>query len=444
LSKTQQTNIRYFSKRLFSLQLEIAIPFGVAKVPYPMTQALQLRLIKVLLSLLIGICLPGPVSCLAETPMVETRGLWVECEGSQDTLSTKAKIDQLIQRARRYGFNTLYVQVYRHDRAWYNSRYADTAPYRDIVKREKIDPLAYLIQQAHQAGLKVHAWLNCFRIGKDRRAPILRRFGDDIITRDGKGVSLLKYKTSDLPDGGYWLDPGDKNVILYLRNIIAEVARKYTGLDGIHLDYARYPFNSPYAGSRWANRNDLGYGKESVRRFKEWTGVDPLTMKLTRSNCQAWDNWRRHQLNSFIEGAYGLVRQINPSLDFSIAVIAWADRAYLSSFQDWRRWLDEGSVYYVAIMNYGTDSRMARYLTGTAIAARGERQVFIGLGQYLLGTKPEALLQQIADCRQAGADGIVLFSYDSICKNPDVLKIIKENAFQKPAGIPEMEWKKRD
>jgi len=67
-------------------------------------------------------------------------------------------------------------------------------------------------------------------------------------------------------------------------------------------------------------------------------------MELTRSNCQAWDNWRRHQVNTFVEGVYGLVRQLNPSLDFSVAVIAWADRAYLSSFQDWRRWLDEGSV----------------------------------------------------------------------------------------------------
>jgi uncharacterized lipoprotein YddW (UPF0748 family) len=351
-----------------------------------------LRLKKVLIPLILGVCLSVSASCPADSTR-ETRGLWVECEGSQETLSTKAKIDQLIRRAQSSRFNTLFIQVYRHDRAWYNSRYADTTPYRDIVKREKIDPLAYLIQHARKAGLKVHAWLNMFRIGKGKNAPVLKRFGRDIITRDGKGISLLNYQTSALPDGGYWLDPGDENVTLYLRNIIAEVVRKYPGLDGIHLDYTRYPFNSPYAGSRWAGRNDLGYGKESVRRFKKWTGVDPITMELTRSNCQAWDNWRRHQLNSFVEGAYGLVRRLNPSLDFSVAVIAWADRAYLSSFQDWRRWLDEGSVDFVAPMNYGTDSRMASYLTGTAIAARGDRQVYIGLGQYLLGSRPEVLLQ---------------------------------------------------
>ncbi|MDP8213790.1 MAG: family 10 glycosylhydrolase [Candidatus Euphemobacter frigidus] len=397
---------------------------------------------KSLIILLLANGLSASPGCRAAAPLREARGLWVECEGSQETLSTRAGIDQLIQRASEAGFNTLFVQVYRHDRAWFNSRYADATPYRDIVKREQIDPLAYLIGRAHRAGLRVHAWLNMFRIGKDRKAPILKRFGGDIITRDGRGKSLLSYKPQDLPDGGYWLDPGDEQVSLYLRNIIAEVVRKYPGLDGIHLDFTRYPYNTPHAGSRWANRNDLGYGKESVRRFKKWTGLDPMTMELTRSNCQAWDNWRRLQVNNFVESAGALVRSLEPSLTFSVAVIAWADRAYLSSFQDWRRWLEEGTVDFVAPMNYGTDSRLARYLTWTALAARGSRQVYIGLGEYLLGNKPEVLLQQMADCRKAGADGIVLFSYDSMCKKPHIFNALKKNVFQRQAAVPEMPWKK--
>lgn len=373
----------------------------------------------------------------------EARGLWVECEGSQETLYSRAKIDQLIDRAQKYGFNTLFIQIYRHDRAWYKSRYADSTPYLEIIREEKIDPLAYLIQKGHMAGLKIHAWLNMFRIGKNKNVPILRRFGEDIVTRDGKGISLLKYNADALPDGGYWLDPGDENVSLYLRNIIAEVVRAYPDLDGIHLDFVRYPFNSPYAGSLWANRNDLGYGKDSVRRFKEWTGLDPLRMELNRSNCQAWDNWRRYQINTFVESSYGLVRRLNPSLDFSIAVIAWADRAYLSAFQDWRRWLDEGLVDFVATMNYGTDSRQARYLTLTAMASRGVRQVYIGLGEYLLGNKPDLLLQQLTDCRKAGADGIVLFSYDSMCRNPGIFNTLKQHVFQSPAQVPKMPWKEQ-
>ncbi|MFH1039234.1 MAG: family 10 glycosylhydrolase [PVC group bacterium] len=393
--------------------------------------------------LLVAIGLGMVPSCRAEPPLKEARGVWVECEGSQETLSTRAKIDQMIRRAADAGFNEIFVQVYRHDRAWFNSRYADTAPYRDILKREKIDPLAYLIGRAHQSGLKVHAWLNMFRIGKDRNAPILRRFGTDVVTRDGKGVSLLDCKPPNLPDGGYWLDPGDEKVVLYLKNIVSEVIRKYPGLDGIHLDFVRYPFNSPYAGSLWANRNDLGYGRESMRRFREWKGLDPLTMELTRSNCLAWDNWRRHQVNTFVESASALTRRLNPGLVFSVAVVAWADRAYLSAFQDWRCWLDEGSVDVVAPMNYGTDSRLARYLTWGAVSACGKRQVYVGLGQYLLENNPAALLRQMSDVRASGAAGIMLFSYDSMCKTPGLFKTIRDSFFQQPAVAPEMPWKKK-
>lgn len=387
------------------------------------------------------LAIPAPAG--ASRPVREARGLWVECEGTGRTLNTREGIDRLVRRAEEGGFNLIFAQVYRHDRAWYDSQYADTTPFREIREQEKIDPLSYLVSRADRSGIQVHAWLNMFRIGRDRKSPVLRRFGEDIVTRDGKGVSLLDYPAGRLPDGGYWLDPGDPRVSLYLRHLIAETIRKYPGISGIHLDFIRYPFNSPYAGSFWANRHDLGYGRESVRRFREKTGIDPLTMEITRSNCQAWDNWRRLQVNNFVADAGKLVRQLNPALAFSVAGIAWADRAYLSSFQDWRRWLEEGKVDFVATMNYGVDPRLAKYLTWSALAARGERQVYVGLGEYLLKDRPEDLLRQISDARQAGADGIVLFSYDSMISTPEIFKTLRESLFQQPAVVPEMPWKRK-
>jgi len=117
----------------------------------------------------------------------EVRALWVECEGSNDTLSSKKKIDELIERARAARVNLLYVQLLRHNRAWFNSRLADSSPYRAFLRKEQTDPLLYLLARAHQAGIQVHAWLNVFRIGKDRNAPILRQLGADAVTRDGTG-----------------------------------------------------------------------------------------------------------------------------------------------------------------------------------------------------------------------------------------------------------------
>jgi len=377
-----------------------------------------------------------------EVALGEARGLWVECEGSQETLFSREKIDRMISRAAASGFNLLLIQIYRHDRAWFNSLLADTTPYRRIVKKEKIDPLGYIIAKAHRAGLEVHAWMNMFRIGKDRRAPVLRRLGDGVVTRDGRGRSLLSYPEKSLPDGGYWLEPGDKNVRKYLLDIIGEVIRKYPDLDGIHLDFVRYPYSAPHGGSLWAGKKDFGYGRESVARFKKWTGLDPLKMEFNRSNCQAWDNWRRYQINSFISEVYGFAHQLRPALKVSAAVIAWADRAYLSAFQDWRRWLEEGTVDFAAPMNYSTDPRLSGYLTRSAVAFRKRRQVYIGLGAYLLLDNQPVLFQEIAACRAAGASGILFFSYDALCRKPEILRSIKNKFFSPPASVPPMPWKK--
>jgi uncharacterized lipoprotein YddW (UPF0748 family) len=400
----------------------------------------MLMLRRLLFPLLLLISLPLAGSLYAGKAPREARGLWVECEGSQGVLYSRKKIDLMIRRAKKSGFNILFVQVYRHDRAWYNSVIADTAPYRRIITKEKIDPLAYIIKEGHRAGLEVHGWLNMFRIGKDARAVVLRRLGKDAVTRDGKGRSLLYRKS--LPDGGYWLDPGDSRVRKYLLNIITEVVRKYPGLDGVHLDFIRYPYFSPTGGSFWAGRHDLGYGEESVRRFRKWTGLNPLKMKITRSNCQAWDDWRRHQLNNFLESVQRQLHALNRRLKLSAAVVAWADRAYLSSFQDWRRWLEEGLVDFVVVMNYSTDARLARYLAQGALASQQKRQVYVGLGAYLLLNQPRVLIRQIEDCRRAGAPGVVLFSYDALCKDPKIFDLLRAGVFSRPAVIPAMPWKK--
>jgi uncharacterized lipoprotein YddW (UPF0748 family) len=356
-------------------------------------------------------------------------------------MSSRKKIDELVVRAKACGFNVLFVQVYRHDRAWFNSSFADTTPYRLVLKKERIDPLSYLLERAHQAGLEVHAWVNIFRIGKNLQTPILRRLGREALTADGEGRSLLRYPPADLPDGGYWLEPADKSVRAHLCRLIEELLRRYPALDGLQLDFIRYPYRSPTAGSLWARRKDFGYGKAAVERYQAQTGINPLTMELTRASCQAWDDWRRRQVTDTLKDIAATARKVKPSIKFSADAVAYLDRAYLAAFQDWRGWLEEGIVDFIAVMNYSTDSRLARYLTRASVASRGLRQVYIGLGAYLLLDCPEALVEQIADCRSAGANGIALFSYDAMLTAPRVFDLVRKRAFLRPAVVPAMTGK---
>ena len=228
---------------------------------------------------------------------------------------------------------------------------------------------------------------------------------------------------------------------VHLFRLIEELVRRYPSLDGIQLDFIRYPYQAPYAGSLWAQRKDFGYGKAAVERYKAETGINPLTMELNRANCQAWDDWRRRQVTDLVRDIAALAKKAKPALKLSAAAVSYLDRAYLSAYQDWRGWLEEGIVDFIAVMNYSTDSRLTRYLTRASVAAQNRRQVYIGLGAYLLLDRPAALLEQIGDCRNAGAPGIALFSYDAMMTAPRIFGLIRAQAFGRPAAVPAMPWK---
>src|SRR5512147_143475 len=85
----------------------------------------------------------------------EIRALWVV----RNTLTSPEKIHQMVERAATAGFNTLIVQVRGRGDAYYKSHREPRAiELKDQPK--DFDPLAVTIAEAHQRGLKVHAWLN--------------------------------------------------------------------------------------------------------------------------------------------------------------------------------------------------------------------------------------------------------------------------------------------
>ena len=80
------------------------------------------------------------------------RALWVDCEGQNRTLWSKATIVEMLETAKAIGCTDVIVQVYRGNRSWFRSKKADTTPWREIKEAEGIDCLAFLIAEAHERG----------------------------------------------------------------------------------------------------------------------------------------------------------------------------------------------------------------------------------------------------------------------------------------------------
>ncbi len=376
------------------------------------------------------------------TPKRFEIGLWVQAEGANRTLDSAEKIKALVKRARAAGVTDIYAQVYRSGRAWFPTNLADDSP----AKRAGQDPLALLLTLASRGEecdcpIRVHAWINAFALARNKKAPILRQLGRQAVLKDQYGRSLLEYPLSGKPEWakgfglgtpGIFLDPGNLGVRGRIIDVTAALVRNYPGLAGIHLDFIRYPYALPISpGSRFSPRLDFGYNEASVARFERKTKktAPRAGASVKSADGAAWDEWRRAQVTAAVRGVHKTTRSLRRQVIVSAAVLPWAERAYLSAFQDWRTWLERGFLDKAIVMNYTTDARLAAQISRSTVASKMVKtsnprapRVVIGLGAYLFTSRPEGLWREWRAARKAGADGVALFSYDQMVENDAIWK----------------------
>ncbi|KKZ13241.1 MAG: hypothetical protein TE42_01050 [Candidatus Synechococcus spongiarum SP3] len=364
-------------------------------------------------------------------------GLWVQAEGANRTLDSPETIRALVQRARATGVTDIYAQVYRSGRSWFTTSLADDAP----AQRFGQEPLALLLDlasqgQDHGCPIRIHGWINAYALASNENAPIIQELGEEAVLRDQYGHSLLDYPASGAPawakgfglgTRGIFLDPGNPDVRQRIIDLAAHLVRNYPRLAGVHLDYIRYPYALPISpGSRFPPRLDFGYNEASVSRFEQASGrVAPRAdAQATSDDAAAWDDWRRAQVTAAVRGVYETTKEIRQDVVVSAAVLPWAERAYLSAFQDWRGWLEDGFLDRAVVMNYTEDERLAAQISRSVLAAKGVKdgneatgEVVIGLGAYKFTDQPAGLWRQWGDAQEAGADGVALFSYDQMVGN---------------------------
>jgi uncharacterized lipoprotein YddW (UPF0748 family) len=372
--------------------------------------------------------LSEPVAEAAPRPEAR-RGLWVLCQGSQRLLDQPEKIPQLLEDAQALAVTDLFVQVYRGGRAWFDSSLADSEPWRRVQESAGQDTLKELIPRAHAAGLRVHAWVNVLSLANNLSAPLLRDLGRDAVLMDQAGRSLLDYPELEVPqpDRRYyrmgtpavWLDPAAPGVAPRLAETFAELVSRYPELDGIHLDYIRYPGVLPFApGSRFGVGLDLGHGPKSRERFLAETGLRAPRPPDQLGNANRWDEWRREKVTELVRAIRDAARYVKPDIQVSAAVWAFSDRAYLSIGQDWRRWLEEGLVEFAVPMAYTLDGRLFRYHAEAYSGDPNHGRIWPGVGAWLFSNRPERAVEQVRIAREAGAPGDALFSWDSIVDAP--------------------------
>ncbi len=184
----------------------------------------------------------SPIRANSAIPIngTELRGIWVQAK----SITTAAQIDEVLRRAEAGHFNAIFVNVFFDGQTMYQS---NLAPISGKVK-PGFDPLAYLVPEAHQRHIQVHAWFATGPIGAAGGSAILARHPDwALVGPDGDTFPWLNFARPDARQ--------------FISDLMLEIVERY-GIDGLHFDYTRYP------GSEW------GFDTYSLGAFTKEYGLD--------------------------------------------------------------------------------------------------------------------------------------------------------------------------
>jgi uncharacterized lipoprotein YddW (UPF0748 family) len=361
--------------------------------------------------LIFVLCLLGTfqtlVRCESPAPHAPSpsRGLFVSLIQNPPTLSSREAMMKLVNFAKKARIKILFVQIYRANQAWFPSKVGDSAPYEAALKALGEDPFALLIREAHREGIEVHAWLNMLSLSENENAPLLKKYGSDILTRNlEEKKTLADYKI----DSQYFLEPGDTRVRKELATLVEEVVRAYPHLDGVQFDYIRYPDSHPR----------YGYTPANMGRFKKSTGL-----KKIKEGSRAWNDWKRAQVTELLKLLIQKARAVRPGIRVSATGCMSYARALHEAFQDWPSWANSGLVDFVTVMNYSPDpAEYERWSEVVKAKVSDRARWYLGVGAYKLARLPEIFGREFRVCEKSGSGLCAVFHYGSLLENPALEK----------------------
>jgi uncharacterized lipoprotein YddW (UPF0748 family) len=359
----------------------------------------------------------------------------------RDSLTSPKKIANVVETARKYGFNALFVQVRGRGDALYNSSLEPRSTVLD-GQPTTFDPLATVIADAHADGIQVHAWLNTFYVWGSPKMPSspihVVNSHPDWLVRDSRGN--ISFTPTDATEGAF-LSPANGQARQFIHDVFMEVVRNYD-IDGIHFDYVRYP-SEYYDYSSSALDSFAAYMNTVDPDSASHINTQKDTLAYVHAYPKAWAAWRRDQVTDLVRSISHDVKASKPWVVVSAAVFANAEDAYNARGQDWKEWLKEGLIDVVVPMAYNDSTQLVGSQLRDAEVTAHEygRYCYAGLGSWHISA--ESTNAKIAIARQLGIKGIVLFSYGGVTNygsSYSYLNKVNAMSFSRPAALPSLSW----
>ena len=342
----------------------------------------------------------------------EVRAAWItflEFNSKGYTLNSfNSRITEMFDKIAASGLNEIYVHVRPFSDAMYRSAYFPWSKYAS--GRQGVDPgfdpLAIMVNAAHSRNLKLHAYINPYRVCTEAdfdklatNSPAYKWLNDDDEDNDR---NVLKFGNM------YYYNPSSDDVIKLINNGVAEIVKNYD-VDGVIFDDYFYPT----LGSNYSSKFD-------AEEYNDY--------KLETTNPLSIVDWRRNNINKMVKTVYATVKKSGKNRTFGISPAGNLNnlRANDKYYVDIDRWgRESGYVDYIAPQLYwGFEHSICPFEPTVdkwvATVINPEVKLYIALPMHLAQAQetPEwknnhdILGRMVSSLRNKSVNGFSVYRYD--------------------------------
>lgn len=227
----------------------------------------------------------------------EFRGVWVSTVANidlpimKDVESYQNYLREIVKTVASYNMNRIIFQVRPANDALYQSKINPWS--RFITGTEDVNPgfdlLAFMIEEAKQYGIKVHAWMNPYRVSTQELTKLNLTKEEYLETLSPKNFARINPEET-IVDGinKVILKPASQKVRDFVCQTIMEVIEHYD-IEGVHIDDYFYPY-------------------AKVPESEELSDYD-----VQKLDGESFSDWRRRNVDMLIEQLSKNIKQFNQS-----------------------------------------------------------------------------------------------------------------------------------
>lgn len=348
----------------------------------------------------------------AQTPKHEVRAVWLTTIGGVDwphshqTEQQQQELKNILNQLQQSGINTVLVQTRVRGTTIYPSA---LEPWDGCLtgvpgRQPAYNPLTFIIDECHKRGMECHAWVVTIPVGKWNKIGCkqLRQKYPKLIKRIGE-------------DG--FMDPEQHQTGDYLASLCSEIVRNYD-VDGIHLDYIRYPETWKIKVAREKGRS---YITQIVQKIHRAVKKEKPWVRLTCSPIGKYDDLCRYKAGG------------------------WNARTAVC--QEAQAWLRDGLMDGLFPMMYFQGNHYYPFAIDWMEKSYG-RPIAAGLGIYFLDPREgkwtiDMVERQMNVARQIGM-GHSFFRSKFYTDNTKGIYDFGRRFDATPALVPPMKWLKKD